>query len=217
MKSRYLGILMCALIGIAPVYAQKSGEKQEKPAQQHEQVKSQQSAKPQHNMDQQRPQSHPRSQPSQMSKPSAQRVEQRDQQPKQQHAPKQAQQPKQEQRPKEQRSDWQAHKSGNWAGEHKTWAARGGYNGYHIPDDRFRTSFGREHSFRIGSYPYRLVNGFPSFQYNGFWFVLADPYPGDWGDNWYDTDDCYIVYEGGGYYLYDSRHAGVAIAINVSM
>ncbi len=52
--------------------------------------------------------------------------------------------------------------------KHRTWQQRGGYNGYRIPDDRFRGSFGSGHAFRIHSYPLVLFGGYPSFQYGAF-------------------------------------------------
>jgi hypothetical protein len=62
-----------------------------------------------------------------------------------------------------------------------------------------------------------VVGGFPRFQYNGFWFGLVDPWPDYWGDNWYETDNVYVVYENDGYYMYNQRYPGVGIAISVGM
>ena len=78
-----------------------------------------------------------------------------------------------------------------------------------IPDDRFRSNFGREHRFRIGS-P-RMVGGYSRFQYGGFWFGFVDPWP----ENWYYSDDVYIDFMDGGYYLYNPYYPGVRIAICV--
>ncbi len=47
----------------------------------------------------------------------------------------------------------------SWKGEHQTWSQRGGYNGYRIPDNRFRQYFGRDHFFRIGGLPLVFVGG----------------------------------------------------------
>jgi hypothetical protein len=116
-----------------------------------------------------------------------------------------------------QQSAWQQHRSNNWQSEHRSWAQRGGYNGYRIPEDRFRGHFGRSHGFRIGGLPFMVVGGYPRFQYEGYWFTMVDPYPGDWSNNWYDTDSVYVTYSDNGYYLYNSRYPGVGIAISVSM
>jgi hypothetical protein len=110
---------------------------------------------------------------------------------------------------------WQQHRARSWEAEHRTWQQRGGYNGYRIPADRFRGYFGPGHGFRIYSYPVYVVGGFPRFHYGGFWFSLVDPWPEYWAHNWYQTDDVYIDYYEDGYYLYNRRHPGVRIAINV--
>ena len=86
-------------------------------------------------------------------------------------------------------------------------ANRGGRE--HIPDDKFRAHFGREHHFHVNR-PV-VVEGEPRFQYSGFWFVMLDPWPAAWS---YD-DDVYIDYIDGMYYLCDPVHPGIQIAINV--
>lgn len=81
--------------------------------------------------------------------------------------------------------------------------------GGHIPDDRFRANFGREHTFHIG-HPV-IVEGAPRFQYGGYWFVIAQPWPVGWAY----TDVVYVDYVGGGYYLLSPVHPGVQLSINV--
>jgi hypothetical protein len=129
--------------------------------------------------------------------------------------PGRSSQPAQRANNKEQRGAFQEHRARNWQSEHRTWAQRGGYHGYRIPDDRFRASFGESHRFRLASFPVTVVEGFPRFQINGFWFALVDPWPETWSDDWYDTDDCYVTYDDDGYYLEDVRYPGVRLAINV--
>jgi hypothetical protein len=77
-----------------------------------------------------------------------------------------------------------------------------------IPDDKFRANFGRQHTFRVQT---QVVQGQPRFQYGGYWFALANPWPGDWAY----TDDCYIDYIDGEYVLIDLRHPGVEIPLVV--
>ena len=79
-----------------------------------------------------------------------------------------------------------------------------------IPDDRFHANFGREHHFRIGQRPV-IVEGAPRFQYGGYWFELAQPWPTDW----VYTDDFYIDYLDGDYYMYDPRFPAVRILVYV--
>jgi len=81
--------------------------------------------------------------------------------------------------------------------------------GGRIPDDRFRANFGREHTFHIGR-PV-IVAGTPRFQYGGYWFVIAQPWPVGWAY----TDVVYVDYVDGGYFLFSPVHPGIQISINV--
>jgi hypothetical protein len=78
-----------------------------------------------------------------------------------------------------------------------------------IPDDRFRSNFGRGHEFRIGS-P-RMVDGYSRFQYGGYWFGFVQPWPA----GWYYTDDVYVDYINGQYYLCNPSYPGDQIVISV--
>ncbi len=78
-----------------------------------------------------------------------------------------------------------------------------------IPDDRFRANFGREHVFVINR-PV-IVEGAPRFQYGGYWFIIAAPWPVGWAY----TDQVYVDYISGGYYLLSPIHPGVQVSINV--
>jgi hypothetical protein len=116
-----------------------------------------------------------------------------------------------------QQAAWQEHRSQNWHSDHRDWQQRGGYNGYRIPDDRYNGYFGPSRVFVIYNQPYMVVGGFPRFQYGGYWFSVVDPWPNSWANNWYQTDDVYVVYANDGYYMYNRRHPHVGIAISVSM
>ena len=78
-----------------------------------------------------------------------------------------------------------------------------------IPDERFHSNFGRDHEFRIGN-PV-MVSGYSRFQYGGYWFGFVDPWP----VGWYYTDDVYIDYVDGGYYMFDPYYPGARFAISV--
>lgn len=80
-----------------------------------------------------------------------------------------------------------------------------------IPDARFHSNFGRTHEFRIGS-P-RMVDGYSRFQYGGYWFGFVQPWP----TNWYYSDDVYVDYINGQYYLCNPYYPGVNLAISVVM
>jgi hypothetical protein len=214
--------------------------------QQPKQQQPQQHAQPQHAQQQpkqQQPQQHAQQQPKQeqpqqhaqqQPKQQQQHAQQQNQQKQQQQHAQQRNQPKQQQQHtqkqgvqqaarytpqqrQEQQVAWQGHRSQNWQSDHRSWQQRGGYHGYRIPENRYNGYFGPNYSFVIYSQPYMVVGGFPRFQYNGFWFSLVDPWPDYWGNNWYENDNVYIVYENEGYYMYNNRYPGVGIAISVSM
>lgn len=80
--------------------------------------------------------------------------------------------------------------------------------GGHIPDDKFRAHFGRSHTFTAKTV---IVQGQPQFQYGGYSFQLVDVWPVGWAY----TDECYIDYIDGEYFLFDLLHPGVRIAVFV--
>ena len=80
-----------------------------------------------------------------------------------------------------------------------------------IPEDRFRDNFGEGHRFVIRE-PV-MVGGYSRFQYGGFWFGFVNPWPVDW----YYTDDVYVDYIDGGYYLCNPYYPGERISISVVM
>ncbi len=80
--------------------------------------------------------------------------------------------------------------------------------GRRIPDDQFRSHFGREHHFHVQRE--RIVNvSQPVVVYSGYSWQLAEPWPSDWS---YD-DDCYIDEVDGEYFLFDVLHPGIRIAV----
>jgi len=211
--------ILSLLLGIgAPAYAQQGqqGEKQDHPEQQQQQTKHEQS-KPEQQHTQQ-PQHAQQQQDQNKQQQHAQ--QQQDQNRQQQHAQRQlgneqTQHTQEQQRV--QQSAWQQHRAQSWQSDHRNWQQRGGYHGYHIPDDRFRGYFGPEHGFRIYGLPFLVVGGYPRFQYGGYWFSPVDPWPEYWANNWYDTDDVYVTYADNGYYLFNRRYPSVGIAMSISM
>lgn len=86
-----------------------------------------------------------------------------------------------------------------------------GNRGRRIPDDQFRTHFGREHRFHVQRE--RIVNvSQPVVVYSGYSWQLAEPWPSDWS---YD-DDCYIDEVDGEYFLFDDFHPGIRIAVFIA-
>ena len=76
-----------------------------------------------------------------------------------------------------------------------------------IPDDRFHANFGEGHRFVINQ-PV-IVGGYSRFQYGGYWFGFVQPWP----DGWYYTDQVYVDYIDGGYFLFDPFYPGVRVEI----
>jgi hypothetical protein len=79
----------------------------------------------------------------------------------------------------------------------------------HIPDAKFRATFGRQRPFKV-SRPV-VVNNQQTIQYGGYNFVLVDAWPAEWAY----TDDVYIDYIDGEYFLFDLLHPGIRIAVFV--
>jgi hypothetical protein len=78
-----------------------------------------------------------------------------------------------------------------------------------IADEHFRAHFGHDHHFAVRHV--EVVEGRPRFAYSGYNFEIAQPWPGGWAY----TDDCYIDFVDGGYYLFNVRHPGVRVAVTV--
>ena len=188
------GVLLLLLGAVAPTYAQQDQHEQDSKA-----PKQEEQAKPK----------------KQQQDKGQQQKAKGQQQRKQGQQQQQAKGQQDQQRQQQQQAVWQQRRAQNWQSEHRTWQQRGGYNGYRIPDDRYRVRFGPNHWFRIRSYPMELYGGYPRFQYGGFWFGFMDPWPEYWSDDWYDNDDVYIVYSDGGYYLYNRRYPHDRITITV--
>jgi hypothetical protein len=83
----------------------------------------------------------------------------------------------------------------------------------HIPEQKFKASFGRQHSFTVN----RLINqttivpGQTQFVYSGYTFIVLDPWPAEW----VFTDDCYIDYVDDEYFIFDVFHPGIRVALFV--
>ncbi len=84
-----------------------------------------------------------------------------------------------------------------------------GNRGGRIPDDRFRAHFGRGHTFHVSEGDYRNHR----FQYGGYWFGFADPWP----SNWLYTQDVFVVEIDGVYYLCNAMYPGVNIALSFTL
>lgn len=136
----------------------------------------------------------------------------------QQKAPQQAkgqeQQPKQAQQAKPEKQQQQkAPQQAKLAPQQETQQSRanggnsgGGAHG-RISDDHYRASFGDSHRFHVNEGDFHNRR----FQYGGYSFGFIDPWP----QGWLYTDDVYVEYIDGGYYMFDSFHPGIRISINI--
>lgn len=77
-----------------------------------------------------------------------------------------------------------------------------------IAEANWHAHFGREHRF---IYRPVIVEGRPRFHYGGYWFVVARPLP----PGWRYTDEVYVDYIDGGYYMCSPVHPGVHISIDI--
>lgn len=82
----------------------------------------------------------------------------------------------------------------------------GNSGGGRIPQARFEANFGRQHTFHVSQADYRNHR----FQYGGYWFGFADPWP----SNWLYTQDVFVVDINGVYYLCNADFPGVNIALS---
>jgi hypothetical protein len=190
---RFLNVAVLSLLlgSAAFVYGQDEKKQDEKPARQEE-------GKPQPKQDEAKPPRHEEGtrQGKQLDKQEQKREESRDQ----------AMPEKDKQEHPEMRGER------NQQGQERP-EARGGHapgKGGHIPDEKFRAHFGQSHHFNAKTV---IVQGQPRFEYEGFSFELIDAWPAEWAY----TDDCYIDYIDGDYYLIDLFHPGVRIALFVVM
>jgi flagellar motor protein MotB len=209
-------VLFLVLGTIAPTYPHQGqqGQEAKPPTQEQQKPDKQQQDKDKQKQDEKKQgQQHTQQQQQQEQKKKQQQHTQQQQQQQQQGA-RPSQRVQRVQRG-EQRTVWQQHRARNWQAEHRTWQQRGGYNGYRIPEDRYRRYFGRSHRFRIYGFPLVMFGNYPCFQYNGLWFCMVDPWPQYWSNNWYENDDLYISYSRDGYYLYNGRYPQNQLAITV--
>jgi hypothetical protein len=215
---------------IVPAYALGQHEQEKQPEQKQQQAKPAQhvqqakpAQQPQHAAQQAKPaaqqrqakpaqepqraaqqkQAKPAQQPQRAAQQKQAKPTQQPQRAAQQKQAKPAQQPQRaaqqrEAKPAQQRQGAQQASRGQSAGGHGS-----------IPEARFRSNFGRSHTFHVNRGEF--ANGSGRFQYGGYWFNVVDPWP----VGWLYTDDVYVDYLNGGYFLCDPYHPGVYISINI--
>jgi len=85
----------------------------------------------------------------------------------------------------------------------------GNKGGGRIPEARFQANFGRQHTFHVSQADYSNHR----FQYGGYWFGFADPWP----SNWLYTQDVFVVDINGVYYLCNATYPGVNITLSFTL
>ena len=192
-------VLSVTLVAAAPAFAQEQHEQQEeqkaKPAQQEE--KKAQPAKP---AKQEEKAAQQQEKNTKQEEKSAQQQEKNTKQ-----GEKNAQQ--QEKNTKQEEKSAQQQQQHTQQAQPEQQAQRaGGNGGGRIPADRFKANFGREHTFRVTQADYSNHR----FQYGGYWFGFADPWP----SNWLYTQDVFVVEIDGVYYLCNAMYPGVNITLS---
>jgi len=172
----------------APQDRQEQGDKSEKQGEKAKPEKKESQGKP--------------AKQEQANKPVKQDTKQASQEKRDKPANEQARQAKQEQKDEhvKQQDQQRAEHS------HNDGDRNGGGHG-RISDEHYRASFGSRHNFHVnrGDYDHRR------FSYGGYSFGFIEPWP----ESWYYTDNVYVVYEEGGYYMYDAIHPGMRISVNI--
>jgi hypothetical protein len=84
---------------------------------------------------------------------------------------------------------------------------RGGNEHGRISNDHYAARFGSEHRFHVNRRDYDHRR----FRYGGYAFGFIDPWPIGWDY----SDDVFVEYTDGGYYMYDRVQPGVRIAVNI--
>jgi len=212
--------VLCLLLGTAlPAFAQKGEEEKgggkAPQAQREQQPQHAQQAKqqPQHaqqakQQPQRAQQAKQQPQRAQQAKQQPQRAQQAKQQPQRaQQAKQQPQRAQQAQRQQPQHAQ-QAQRPARQQPQTVANNRGGGHYG-RISDTNYRTHFGHEHSFHMRR-P-RMVNGYQRFQYGGYWFGFNEGWPSGWDYN----DDFYVEYIDGVYYMFNLRHPGFRLTLNI--
>jgi hypothetical protein len=185
--------LLLLLGTTASVYAQEKGQ-EEHSTQQAKPAQSQ--AKPAQPERQAKPAAQ---QPTKSAKPAQQpRTQQAAKQPRAEQA---AKQPARAQAKPAQPRTQQARASG------PAMENSGGSSHGRISNAHYASSFGSGHNFHVNQGEFNNRR----FSYGGYSFGFIDPWPVGWGY----SDDVYVVYVDGGYYMYDVVHPGVRLSISI--
>ena len=124
-----------------------------------------------------------------------------------QRAQQTRQQPQRTQQAQPQRAQ-QTRQSGRQQGQSVANNRGGGQYG-RISNTNYSAHFGQGHSFHMMR-P-QMIGGYNRFQYGGYWFGYNQGWPSGWGYN----DDFYVEYIDGVYYMFNLRHPGFRLTLNL--
>jgi outer membrane biosynthesis protein TonB len=204
----------------APQERQEQGDKTEKQGEKAKPEKKEPQAKPAKQEQTNKPVKQETKQASQekRDKPATEESKRAQQEQKDEPAKHEARQAKQEQedepakheakQAKQEQKDQHVRQQDQQSAQHSQRDDNRGNGGHgRISDEHYRASFGSGHNFHVnrGDYDHRRFN------YGGYSFGFIDPWPAAW----YYTDDVYVVYDDGGYYMYNAGHPGMRISVNV--
>jgi hypothetical protein len=182
-RKTILSMLLAVAIGGLPLTAAQEPDDKEKPKQ--EQPKKQPPP----------PKPEPRQEPA--PPPKQQKPEGKQRPPSEKERQKPQKEQDQEKAKQDRRSTEQTAKTESRKG------AEG--KGVKIPPEKFRTSFGREHHFRVTRRDDRR------FQYGGYRFEVVEVWPAGWSFD----DDCYIEEDRDDYYLVDVFRPEIRVLVIV--
>jgi hypothetical protein len=201
-------VLLLLLGATLPAFAEKGQEQRgggKAPQAQHQASQHAQRAQPQQAQ-------HQQSQRAQRAQPQrAQQAQRQQSQHVERAQPQRAQQAQRQQSQHVERAQQQRAQSGGYNRGNNGYQRNGNNGGNYgrISNANYHEHFGHGHSFHMG-HP-QFIGGYNRFQYGGYWFGYNEGWPLGWG---YD-DDVYVDYVGGAYFMYNLRHPGVHIALNV--
>jgi hypothetical protein len=207
-----IAVLFLLLGAAIPAFAQKGEE--EKPGGGEKAQPAQHQAQPQHEQKAQPEQRAQKAQPQQGAQKA--QPEQRAQKAQPQQGAQKAQpeqraekaQPQQRAQKAQPQRAQQAKQSGGQ--QPQAVASKSGASHYgRISDASYRSHFGRGHSFHMG-HP-QMIEGYNRFQYGGYWFGFNEGWPVGWDYN----DDFYVEYIDGVYYMFNLRHPGFRLTLNI--
>jgi len=206
------------LFGAAiPAFAQKGEEEKgggkAQPAQHQAQPQHEQKAQPQQRAQKAQPQQREqKAQPQQRAQKAQPQQREQKAQPEQRAQKAQPEQRAQKAQPQQRAQKAQPQRAQQAQRQQHPQAVannRGGGHYGRISDDSYRSHFGRGHSFHMG-HP-QMIEGYNRFQYGGYWFGFNEGWPEGWDYN----DDFYVEYVDGVYYMFNLRHPGFRLTLNI--